>query len=431
DEIAVAATERMTYVCALEQVARFTLGLPQPDYFNGLAVAFGGQRPDLLHRIKHLLEMPTPRSRNNWPAGALAIAVLVVSVGVSRSAGQKGQSSTTGAPADAPAPSAPSDHASDGATISNPTSREGHDATAKENALLTPVEEAAKEARAQAVRNEERAELDVKEAELTLDAKRMDFARLEAARVRHGVAQTEVDNAKLAVSLGDIQLQRAKLALADAHAKTQSLVTSEVKITLRSDLGNRDGWFSIKGRDVTLRQLLNQEEKKIAAFEKKGEGQVTLYRVIDGSLHKFLDGAPLADVMSGKGKNPALKPGDEVTVKFDSRVAKNVTFRVFVPGQRQPPGGSWQELPERNMTLTQVLAASNYDVKALANQPVTLIRKGKDGNDEKVLDNVPLGRLIDGKVKDEIIVSGDTIQVGDNSPAARETPEGANKRVGK
>ncbi|HZL36181.1 MAG TPA: hypothetical protein VFC78_12765, partial [Tepidisphaeraceae bacterium] len=166
DEIAVAATERMTYVCALEQVARFTLGLPQPDYFNGLAVAFGGQRPDLLHRIKHLLEMPTPHSRNNWPAGALAIALLVVSVGVSRSAGQKAATRPTLSHSEPP-------HLLDSGIA--PANDDG----ATGDALLTPVEQAAKETRELARRSEKRAELDVEEATLTLQGKKNHLAALE------------------------------------------------------------------------------------------------------------------------------------------------------------------------------------------------------------------------------------------------------------
>lgn len=429
DEMAVIATERITYVCALERVARFTLGLPGLISSQNLALSFGGTRPALLIRIQHLLGAPPPHSRNNWPAGVMAIVTLLAAVGIARSAAQKPNGPAGNEKPSVSATSRSDENSNQNApagsnAFGNSVASEGgasprqhepesnHQADKDDGGLLTPSELARKEALAQAIRNEERAKLDVQEAKLMLQAKMQDLARDVDGRKQHLIAQSEVDSARLAVSLAEIQVQRAELSLQDAHAKTQNQHPSTLRVNIEDarGLGRTGDNFSLPDKAVSLRQALARERKKLDEQMQMGDGRVTVYRHTGNKTDELVKDLPLEHVLAGVGPDPELKAGDEVEVKFDLRVARNVTFRFNVPGQ--PGGGSWSMLRRRDMTLTQVLAASNYDPTAMANQPVTLIRKQKNGTRRVILKGVPMSHLLDGTVKDEIIKSGDEIMVG-------------------
>jgi beta-lactamase regulating signal transducer with metallopeptidase domain len=410
DELAVAATERMTYVSALEHVARFTLGLSPATYVQGLALTFGGRRQQVLHRIKHLLDMPGPRAGTAWPAGALALVVVLAGLGISRSAAQKPQS----------APAIGRGDVGLGETsetrTSVPATREAKDNVAAEHRLLTPMQDTKEQAREQAVRDQRRAELDVQEAKVTLEAKKKDFDRAASAHDKHLVSQEEFDHAQLAVTLGQIQLERSQLELENARAKTQSFSPSSVSLSFtgagdeqNSKVNYDSKFFSVRTRRITLRELLDQRRDRLDEITKnQGEGRLTLVRPSGGTAgEKVIDGVPLQDVLSGKVKDQALQAGDEVVVFYEGDIARDV--HITAPDAK-PASASWRRLPRRNMTLTQVLAISKFDLKGIAEQKVILDRKiGPDV--VRIVGGVPIRDLIDGTVKDKIIQSGDRIEL--------------------
>jgi len=109
----------------------------------------------------------------------------------------------------------------------------------------------------------------------------------------------------------------------------------------------------------------------------------------------LLSDVPVQDVLDGKANNPILKPGDEIRLTYDSKVVGDVSFQVTDPADR---GGSGMlpSLPQRDMTLTQVLAIFHYDLNAIPNKKVTLLRAGTGGK-VKILDGVGIGDLLSGK----------------------------------
>jgi hypothetical protein len=414
DDLAAAATRPETCAFALEHVARHTLGLPAA-LADEFALAFG-RRTDLLYRIRHLLGAPAAGPRAGWPAGAMALIVLVAGVVLSRSSSSaqapQSQPPTGDVRDDRHAPPAlPGGVKVDGA---------GQDAEGREagtDALPSPADVAKQDAREQAEREVHRAELSVEEAQVTLDAKEKDQDRLTRAG-RSTVSAEDLDRAKLDVSLARIRLKRSMLDLEDAKVKFQALYPSSVSVEVAEHGGpfgpglynNISRAFSVRGREVTLRQVLSQMRKALDEhYEIKGVGTVTVIRKENDPTHQVVAIATVKDVQDGKAGDTTLRAGDSVHVIYESKTAAQV--QVFIRLAVAKRGaGSYQELPRRDMTVTQVVAEWGVDPKTIADAKVTLERKEKDEY-HKVLDGVPMGDLLDGKAKDEVVQSNDRIEV--------------------
>jgi len=420
DDVAANAAGREACACALEHVARHSLGLPGARA-EGLVLAFG-RSTDLLYRVRHLLGTPEAGPRAGWPAGALALVVLGAGIAISYA--------TSAAQAPLPAGTARE-------TQPAPATFPAVEGTVSTGVLPTPDEVAREEARKQAARDVRRAELSVEEAQLTLDEKEKELDRMAKAHEAHTVSNEEFDRAKLDASLARIRLERSKLDLDDAQAKFQRFIPSSISVSAAMLIGHdqrRYNSFSrsfiVGVKQVTLKQLLGQVRDTLhEKFETQCIGRVTVTRDENTARRKLLDGVSLQEVLEGKAGDLPLRAGDTVDVTYERDVATNVAMTVHHPGVKTG-SGTFGELSRRGATVTQVIRDWGIDPRSIPDAKITLERIDEhqppsDPNRQlgglppdvdnkathKVIDAVPMHDLLDGKVKDEVIHSNDRITI--------------------
>jgi beta-lactamase regulating signal transducer with metallopeptidase domain len=419
DEMAVGTIERMTYVSALEQVARLTLGLPSA-HVNQLALGFAGRQRHVLNRIRHLLGMPDPRTTAHWPAGALALVVIAAAVGLWRSAALA--QPRGGAEASRSSAISPASSAAEGSA--GPTTRAPATEVGAAPPMLTLTEDQEAQRREQASRDERRAELSVQEAKLNLESKNVDVRRLQSSHDRGISSQEELDRAILAANLAQIQLERAQIELIDTHAKAESVRKQSFRLSLiSSSKTNREGTlryasdFSLRGRSATVRQVLTQIPTEQAGMthvfrelDLKGDCRVTLMRQHRSLTQRLVDNVPFEDLISGKAPDVALQPGDEVELHFNVRLADHVQIVIHDKSDKASQKAN-VTLDRKDMTITQLLAQMKRTEPATAEQKLTWKRSDTSGDTKTLIENSSIKDVLQGKLKDEVVQSGDQIVI--------------------
>jgi beta-lactamase regulating signal transducer with metallopeptidase domain len=207
--------------------------------------------------------------------------------------------------------------------------------------FVSPEEEAVRAAQEQRQLAVSKANLALQEAEIKLKQARLDLDRKQELYTRNAVSVGEVEESRLAVQLGEVQVEKAKVEVEAARAA--AVPTRMVGLMVRDGGHSESDSYNVHA-SMPIRLFLERHFKQAL----DGGWDITLIRRGNGQSHVMLIGVrKLSEKPIGvQGQN--LQAGDQVLVRRDIvRVLKG-------PGMNSPV--IWESALEgKKMSVPEVL----------------------------------------------------------------------------